>query len=100
MTSAKPSALVPDLPTVAATVPGYGSGGETAVFAPPKTPAEIIGRVNREIVKILNQPDVKTKFLNAGLEVDGGSPEALTAWIRSEMARWGKVIQDAGIRVE
>ena len=100
VTSIKPSALVPDLPTVAATVPGYGSGGETVVFAPPGTPASIIGRVNREIVKVLNQPDVKTKFLNAGLEVDGGTPEALTAWIRSEMARWGKVIQDAGIKVE
>ena len=100
VTSAKPSALVPDLPTVATTVPGYGSGGETALFAPPGTPAAIINRVNRDAVRVINLPEVKAKFLNAGLEVDGGSPEALAAWIKSEMTRWGKVIHDAAIKVE
>ena len=100
VTSAKPSTLVPDLPTVAATVPGYDTGGATAMFASPGTPATIVSRLNREVVRLLNQADVKEKFFNVGVETVGSSPEQLAATVKSEMARLGKVIRESGIRAD
>ena len=102
VTSAKPSALAPGLPPIAVTVPGYdyGTGGATAMFAPQKTPAAIIKRLNEEIVRVLNQADMKEKLLTSGVEIVGSSPEQTAAMVKSEVARMGKVIKDAGIRAE
>jgi tripartite-type tricarboxylate transporter receptor subunit TctC len=100
VTGAKPFALFPDLPTVAATVPGYEAGGAIGFFAPSRTPAAIVARLNREAVKVLGEPDVKQKFLNIGAEAVGSSSEQLAANLKSETAKWGKVIKDAGIRME
>lgn len=100
VTSSRPSELLPGLPTVADTLPGYAAGGDVVMLAPPKVPTAIINRLNRETVQIINMPDVKERFLNAGGEVGGSSPQELAAWIKSEMTRWGKVIKDAGISPE
>ena len=101
VTSAKPSALVPNLPTIAASgLPGYEFVSIDAVFAPAKTPASTIKRLNQEIVRVLNRADIKEKFLNAGIETVGSSPEELGVSIKAEMARLGKVIKDAGIRAD
>lgn len=101
VTSAQPSALFPDLPTVAASgLSGYESVNRFAVLAPAKTPTVLINRLNQEIVRVLNSPDVKEKFLYAGVETVGSSPEQLAAAIKSEMATVGKVIKDAGIKLE
>ena len=98
ITSARPSALAPGLPTVAATVPGFQIGSATSVLAPARTPAAIVNRLNREVVKFLNQPEVKEKFLGAGVEVIASSPQEFAAALKSEMARLGKVIEEAGMR--
>jgi tripartite-type tricarboxylate transporter receptor subunit TctC len=99
VTGAKPSALLPGLPSVAeAGVPGYESVVVTAALAPEGTPAPIITRLNQEIVRFLATPDAKEKFLNVGAEPDGGTPQALAAMRQSEMIRMSKVIKDAGIR--
>ncbi len=99
VTSAEPSALVPGLPTAAASgVPGYEAVGRTGIWAPAKTPAAIIARLNQEIVRVLSLPDVKEKFLNAGVEVVGSSPEQFAATIKSEIAKMSKVIKDAGVK--
>ena len=98
VTSSRPSALLPGLPTVAETLPGYQSGGDVVVLAPPKTPTAIINRLNRETVRLLNTAEVKERFLNAGFEVEASSPEELTVKLKSEMVKWGKVLKDAGIR--
>ena len=83
VTSAEPSALVPGLPTVAASgLPGYEAVGLTGIWAPAKTPAAIINRLNQEIVRVLSQPDVKEKFLNAGAEPVGNTPEQFSAYIK------------------
>ncbi len=97
VTSAKPSALLPDMPTVAASLPGYDMEAVYCVFAPAKTPAAIINRLNQEIVRVLNQPDVKARFLAAGIEPAPSSPAELGALRKSDMARMGKVIKEAGI---
>jgi tripartite-type tricarboxylate transporter receptor subunit TctC len=101
ITSAQPSALVPDLPTIAAAgLPGYEIVSIDAMFAPAKTPTAIVDRLNREIQRVLGRPDVKEKFFSAGVETVGSSPGELASRLKSEMSRLGKVIKDAGIRAE
>jgi len=99
--SAEPSALAPGLPTVAAAgLPGFESVSMAGVFAPAQTPAAIVDRLHREIVQALNRADVKERLFNTGVEVVASSPAQLAATVKSEMSRFGKVIRDAGIRVE
>jgi tripartite-type tricarboxylate transporter receptor subunit TctC len=99
VTSAQPSALAPGLPTVAASgLPGYEAVSIYAVFAPAKTPAAIVNRLNRETVRVLNTPEVKDKFFSVGVEVVASTPEAFAAAIKAEMSTMGKLIKDAGIR--
>ena len=101
VTSAEPTALAPGVPTMAASgLPGYESTSTYGVFAPAKTPRAIVDKLNEAIVQFLDRPDVKEKFFNAGMETVGGSPAQLAATVKSEMARMGKVIKDAGIRRE
>ena len=101
VTSAQPSALLPDLPTMAASgVPGYEAVQILGVFAPARTPAPFIGRLNQEIVRALGQADVKERFLNFGVETVGSTPEEFAAVIESDMAKWDKLIKIAGIRAE
>ncbi len=101
VTSATPSALFPDLPTVSASgVPGYESSAQFGMFAPSKTPEILIARLNREIARILSKADVKERFLSVGSETVGGSADDFRKTIQSDVQRLGKVIRDAGIRVE
>ncbi len=98
VTSAEPSALAPGLPTVAATVPGYEVIQMYGMFAPARTPELIVKRLNQEVVRALHLADVKEKLFSSGVEVVGSSPGEFAAAIKSDMARMGKVIRDAGIR--
>ncbi|MBI3938727.1 MAG: tripartite tricarboxylate transporter substrate binding protein [Betaproteobacteria bacterium] len=101
VTSAQPSALYPGLPTVAASgLPGYESASTYGIFAPAGTPATTINLLNLEIVRALNRADVKERLFGSGIETVGSPPEELTARMKSEMARLGKVIKDAGIRTD
>ena len=101
VTSARPSALFPGLPTVAASgLPGYETDALFGMFAPAKTPEAIVSRLNQEVMRFLKSPEARERLLNAGVEVAGTSPEGLTATMKADMARMGKVIQDAGIREE
>ncbi len=98
VTSATSSILAPGLPPMSAALPGYESVAQSGIFAPAGTPAAIISRLNHDIVQILGRAEIKEKFLNSGTEAIGGTPEELTAAMRAEMARMGRVIKDAGIR--
>ena len=101
VTSAQPSELVPELPTVAASgLPGYESVSLQGLFAPAKTPDAVIARLNQEVNRALMNPELKQKFLASGVETVGGTPALLGSTVKSEMARLGKVIKDAGIRDE
>ncbi len=101
VTSAQPSVLVPGLPTIAASgVPGYVSASPYGMFATAGTPGAIIRRLNKEVVGVISTPEIRERFLNLGVEVVGGSAEELASTVKSEMARMGKVIKDAGIRLE
>ena len=101
VSSPQPTPLAPGLPTIASSgVPGYESGSLQGLWAPAKTPAAIIKRLNQAMVYALRQSDIKERFLNAGLEPVGSTPEESAAMIKADIARMSKVIKDAGIRVE
>lgn len=99
VTSAQPSPLAPGLPTVAASgLPGYESTQIYGVFAPAGTATAIVRGLNAEIVRVLGRADVRERFLASGVEPVGSSPEQFAATIKSEIARMGKVIKNAGLR--
>jgi tripartite-type tricarboxylate transporter receptor subunit TctC len=101
VTSAKPSALFPGLPAIAgAGVPGYEAEAVFGILAPAGTPRTIVNRLNREIVGVLQQASLKEKFFGAGVEVVASTPESLAATMKSEVARIGKLIKEAGIKVD
>ena len=100
VSSAGPSALVPGLPSVAASgLPGYEMTAMTGMWAPTKTPPGIINRLNQEVVRYVNLPDVKERFLTAGIEALGSSPEQFAAIIKSDIVRMEKLIKEAAIKV-
>jgi len=98
VTTAQPSALTPGLPPVATFLPGYESVVLTGMFAPGKTPAAIINRLNQEIVRVLARPEVRDRLSNLGIEAVGSSPAEFATLIRSEMSTMGKLIRDVGLR--
>ena len=99
VTSRAPSALAPGLPTLwESGLPGYEATAMIALLAPAGTPAGIVTRLNQEIVKVLNLPDVKERLLAAGTEVAGSSPGQLTQVMKSEMPKWEKIIRQSGIK--
>lgn len=101
VTSAEPSALVPGLPTIAASgVPRYESEQVSGIFAPSKTPAGVLTVLGQEIVRTLNRQEIKDRVFQSGAEIVASSPEQFTAKIREELARMGKVIKAASIRDE
>ncbi len=101
VTGAQRSQLAPDLPTVAASgLPGYEAVTMFGLFAQAQTPPALIHRINEEVVQILKRPENSEKFLNIGAEVVGSAPEQLATAMKLDMAKWGKLIKDQGIRAE
>ena len=101
VSSTRPTALAPGVPAIAeAGVPGYEVISMLGMFAPAKTPAPIVNRLNQEIVRALNGADVKEKFFNSGIEAVGSTPAQFAALVKIEIDKWVKVIKDAGIRAE
>jgi len=94
-------ALLPDVPTTAeAGLPGVEAIVWNGLFAPAGTPQPVLQILHREIVKAYNAPDVKKQVLDTGSEVVGDTPEQFAAFVRSESAKWSKVIRDANIKPE
>jgi tripartite-type tricarboxylate transporter receptor subunit TctC len=95
------SSQAPELPTVdEAGVPGYDVSVWFGVLTVAGTPREIVQRLNTEMVKILTSAEVKERFGRLGVDVVAGSPEQFSQFLKSEVARWAKVVQDAGIKAD
>jgi tripartite-type tricarboxylate transporter receptor subunit TctC len=95
------SPAVPDVPTVAeAGVPGYDSGAWFGLVAPANTPKDIVNKLSRETARILKLPDVSARLSDLGAEPVGGTPEQFSAHIKSEIAKWAKVIKDANVELQ
>lgn len=100
VTSIKPTALAPGLPTMAETYPGFRTEVWSGMLAPAKTPPAIIARLNAELGKILAHPEMRARLAEFGLEPAGGTPAQFDRWIRTEIERWGKVIRTQKITLE
>ena len=95
ITSAKPSALRPGLPTMAGSgLPGFETVVITGVYAPAATPAAIVNRLHQEIVRIIHLPEIKERFSSIGIETVGGSPQELTAAMKAEISRTAKLAKE------
>ncbi len=101
ITSAKRSASAPDIPTFAESgVPGYEHEPWNGMFGPARLPKPVLARVNAEVARILQTPDVKKVFERDGADVVGSTPEQFSAVIKAEIAKWTKVAKAAGIKAE
>jgi tripartite-type tricarboxylate transporter receptor subunit TctC len=101
VTTAKRIPQLPDVPTLQeAGVPGYEASVWLALLAPAGTPRDIVDKLNSEIGKLMASADTKKALFDAGVEVAPSSPEAMSDYMVSEMARWGKVVKETGIKLE
>jgi tripartite-type tricarboxylate transporter receptor subunit TctC len=100
VTTAVRSPELPDVPTVAETVPGYEASALFGMGAPKKTPKEIVEKLNREINAVLAEPEMKKRLVELGGEPLIASPEAFGAMIAAETEKWEKVVHSAGLKVE
>jgi len=101
VTSARRSPALPDLPTIAeAALPGYEAVQWYGVFATGGTPREIVVKLNAAIVRALHDPGVRERFAADGGEVVGNTPDEFSGLIRADIAKWAKLIKDAGISPE
>lgn len=101
VTSAKRTALAPELPTIAeAGVNGYEATGWYGVFGPRTLPAPLVRQLNGTIATVLSDRDFTERYAALGIETLGGSPDALASYVRSELVKWGQVVRDSGARVD
>jgi tripartite-type tricarboxylate transporter receptor subunit TctC len=101
VTSAKPSPVLPEIPTVAESgVPGFESIAWYGVVAPAGTPRDIIAKLNAEMARILNLPDIKQRLIEMGSPPVAGTPDQFGALIKSEIVKWGKVVKQAHVSLD
>ena len=99
--SATRSPFLPDVPTVAESgYPGFEAVGWIGLAAPAKTPDAILNKINTEVVKILATPDMRERLAGLGVTPVGDTRAQFTAFVRGEIAKWGKLIRDANVKAE
>jgi tripartite-type tricarboxylate transporter receptor subunit TctC len=100
VTSAQRSSVLPDLPTVAESIPGYEVSAWFGVFAPAGVPQPVVQRLNAEFVKALQQPDLRQRLASQGAEPLTSTPDEFAAYLRSEIEKWAKVVKAAGMKAD
>jgi tripartite-type tricarboxylate transporter receptor subunit TctC len=100
VTGTQRTPALPDVPTVAASLPGFEANSWYGVSAQGATPKDVIAKLNQEIAKGLNAGDLRARLASEGAEVVGGSPEEFGVFFRAEIEKWAKVIKAAGIKLE
>ena len=101
VTSAKRASAAPDIPTVAESgVPGYEAASWFAFLAPAATPKSIVNRLNAETLRALNKPDVSDNLIRQGMDPAGSTPGEADEYLRAEIAKWTRVVKEAGIKAQ
>ena len=95
-----PHELLPGIPTISETLPGFGAGGWQGVCAPSKTPADIVEKLNSEINTVLADPKLKTRLVELGGQPTPGTPAEWGKFIADETDKWGKVVREAGLKTD
>jgi tripartite-type tricarboxylate transporter receptor subunit TctC len=99
VTSAQRAATAPEIPTIAeAALPGFDAATWFALVAPAATPRDIVLRLNAEVTRLVAQPETQQRFADLGMSIAAGAPDALDAYIGSEIGKWSQVIKDADVR--
>ncbi len=101
VTTAKRSAMLPNTPTLEESgVKGVDTGIWLGLFAPAGTPPVVIARLNEEVNKVLQMPEVREKIINGGATPVGGPSEDFAAFVRSDYAKWGRIVKGSGVKLE
>ncbi|MBI2225231.1 MAG: tripartite tricarboxylate transporter substrate binding protein [Betaproteobacteria bacterium] len=100
VTTAKRSPLLPDIPAIAETVPGYDLAGWYGILAPAGTPREIVLRLHAEVQKIMAQPQMRERYVSLAIEPAGGTAEQFGAFVKSEIDKWGDLVRRSGAKVQ
>ena len=100
VTTLKRSSALPEVPAIAESAPGFEATSWWGVVSTKGTPPEVVNALYREIAKGINAPDVKAFFANAGVEPAGTTPQEFAAFIKSELAKWGRVVKDSGAHAD
>jgi tripartite-type tricarboxylate transporter receptor subunit TctC len=101
VTSARRSSSLPEVPTLAESgLPDFVVDSWVGVLAPARTPRPVVDRLHRELVEVLKEPDVRSRYSTLGIEPVGNTPDQFAAQIRADLARWEKVVRTAGIKVD
>jgi tripartite-type tricarboxylate transporter receptor subunit TctC len=100
VTTVKRSSAMPELPTIAESLPGYDASTWGGILAPAGTPKDVVARLNSSINAALKMEDVRSRLMGAGIEIQGGTPEAFAEVIRIEVDKWGRIVKEAGIQPE
>ena len=94
------SALMPEIPAIAETLPGYELGSWYGFFGPARMPPALVRRIHREIVKVIADATVQQQFAGLGAEAVGSTPEAFRSVLEKDLVKWGKVAREANVKVE
>jgi len=100
VTTAKRSSAMPELPTIAESLPDYDASTWGGILAPAGTPKDAVAKLNAAINTALKLEDVRNRLMGAGIEIQGGTPEAFAEVIRIEVDKWGRIVKAAGIQPE
>jgi tripartite-type tricarboxylate transporter receptor subunit TctC len=101
VTGAQRSPAAPDVPTIAESgFPGFEATAWYGVLAPAKTPKPVVSRLHNDIVKVLQEPDVKNRLSGLGFEIVGSTPEQFSAYIKSEIKKWAKAVKASGAKAD
>jgi len=98
--TSKRMAALPNVPTIAETLPGFESAAWFAIVAPPKTPQAIVEKINAAVNEALNDPDVRKRLQGLSAEIVGGTTQATAAYMKEEVGRWNNIIKSAGVKLE
>ena len=101
VTTAARMKSMPELPTIAeAGVPGFEATTWHGIVMPANTPVALVSRVNADVAKVLQMPDIRDRFAALGGEIIGGTPDEFAAYIKKEIPKWTKVVKDSGARAD
>lgn len=98
VTGLKRSPVLPDVPTIAETLPGFENITWHSVMVPAKTPKPIVAKLSKELMRIIRQPDVRERFSTVGLDAVGSTPEELAALIKKEVVMYANLVKQIGLK--